>query len=383
MRVIVGCDKFKGSLTAAQVTEAVRLGVLDACPSATVVEIAVADGGDGTVDAAVAAGFDRRHVTVSGPTAEPVSASVAVRGRTAVVELADCCGLARLPGGVPAPLTASSRGLGEAIGYALGMADELIVGVGGSASTDGGAGMLTALGARLFDAGGRPLPEGGGALVDLATLDLTGLDPRLGGADIVLAGDVTSPLLGPHGAAAVFGPQKGADPDQVALLQDGLTRWAAVVCATLGDVDEGDGNGTPRHLAELAGAGAAGGVGFAALAVLGARRRPGIEVVLELANAATVFAGAQLIITGEGSLDGQSLLGKTPAGVAQVARAAGVPVVAVCGRRRLDDAALARAGFSDCRALTDLEPDESRCLREAAPLLRRLTERLILDLCTP
>jgi glycerate kinase len=393
MRVIVGCDKFKGSLTAAQVGEAVRLGVLDGHPSATVDQIAVADGGDGTVDAAVAAGFDRRPVTVSGPTGEPVTASIAVRGRTAVVELADCCGLVRLPDGRPAPLTASSRGLGEAMSCALGQADRLIVGVGGSASTDGGSGMLAALGARLLDAHGHPLPDGGGALVDLATVDLSGLDPRLATVDIVLASDVTSPLLGPHGAAAVFGPQKGADPSPVVLLEQALARWASVLAATPSTrstttaTDDGaaqgaavdDGAAQPPDPAGLAGAGAAGGVGFALLAVLGARCRPGIEVVLELADAASVFAGAELVVTGEGSLDRQSLLGKTPAGVAQVARAAGVPVVAVCGRRRLDDDDLAQAGFSAAYALTDLEPDESQCMAQAAPLLRRLAERLILD----
>ena len=236
--VVVASDSFKGSLTSLEVADAVRLGLLDVAPTASVVVVPVADGGEGTVAAALAAGWTGVAVDGARPDRR---AGVGDAGRaqrrdrrrvTVLVEMADACGLGRLPGGVPAPLTASSRGLGEALRAALDLgADEVVVGVGGSASTDGGAGMLAALGARLLDADGHELPDGGAALASLARLDLSGLDPRLAATHLVLAADVDSPLLGPTGAAAVFAPQKGATPDDVATLEAALTHWADVVAA--------------------------------------------------------------------------------------------------------------------------------------------------------
>jgi glycerate kinase len=375
--VVVASDAFKGSLTSLEVADAVRLGVLDVAPSAGVTVVAVADGGEGTVAAALAAGWSGVSVDVSGPTGQPVTATLAVRGgATVVVELADCCGLGRLPGGVPAPLTASSRGLGEALRAALDLGPvEVVVGVGGSASTDGGAGMLVALGARLLDADGQDLPDGGGALAGVARLDLSGLDPRLAGIRLVLAADVDSPLLGPTGAAAVFGPQKGATPADVAVLEAGLTRWAAVAAAAL-----------PAP-SQQAGAGAAGGVGFALLAVLGAERRPGVDVVLDLVGLDTVLTGEQgrpdLVITGEGALDEQTLSGKAVAGVARAAAAHGIPVVAVCGRLALDDAALATLGVRGAYPLSDLEPDPARSVERAAVLLRHTARRVATEWLSP
>ncbi|WP_336209043.1 glycerate kinase [Nonomuraea sp. LPB2021202275-12-8] len=373
--VLVAPDKFKGSLTAAEVAAAVAgaLGV-------PAVELPVADGGDGTVDAAVACGFARVSLRVTGPTGTPVTASYARRGETAVVELAEASGLRRLPGR-PEPLTATSHGTGELVADAVKQgATRVVLGLGGSACTDGGAGMVRALGARLLDAAGDDLPPGGAALRDLDRIDVAGL-LDLSGVEFVVASDVDNPLLGPHGAAAVYGPQKGATPEQVRLLEAALSRFAAVATRTHGLVGavEHDGRPRPMGVAGAPGAGAAGGVGFAALAFLGADIQPGIDYLLDLLGFNDLVKGARLVITGEGSLDEQSLRGKAPIGVAQAAAKAGVPVVAVCGRRTLSDADLHAAGIRAAYALTDLEPDPDRCMAEAAPLLRRLTARLAAD----
>lgn len=368
MHVLLAPDKFKGSLTAARVAAAVGAGLRAAVPGVRLVSVPVADGGDGTVDAAVAAGFERVPVTASGPTGDPVQSSYARRGAVAVIELADVCGLARLPGGQFDPLGASSFGVGEVIGAALDAgARRIVLGIGGSASTDGGAGMLQALGARVLDARGDPLGRGGAALGHASVLDLSGLHPRLRHAEISVASDVGNPLFGPDGAAGVYAPQKGADPGQVAELDDALRSWAAVVAAVTG-VD---------HCAE-AGAGAAGGVGFAALA-LGAQLRSGIDQMLELVGFAAALDGADLVITGEGSMDRQTLAGKAPAGVAAAAARAGVPVVAVAGRCTLSPGELADAGFGAVYALTDLEPDVGRCMAEAGTLLEQVAWRLAVD----
>ena len=380
--MVVASDAFKGSLTSLEVADAVRLGLLDAAPRARVVVVPVADGGEGTVAAALAAGWSAVPVDVHGPTGEPVGATLALRRRsdgraTVLVELADACGLGRLPGGETAPLTASSRGLGEALRAALDLApDEVVVGVGGSASTDGGAGMLTALGARLLDADGGDLPDGGAALADLARLHLAGLDPRLATTRLVLAADVDSPLLGPTGAAVVFGPQKGASTAAVAVLEAALGRWAEVVATALGGSRPAQGSASPQ---ELPGSGAAGGVGFALLAVLGAERRSGVDVVLDLVGLDDALVGADLVVTGEGALDAQTLAGKAVAGVARRARAHDIPVVAVCGRRDLDDAGLAALGVRTAYPLADEEPDLTRSIAKARELLRRNGARIARD----
>lgn len=362
--VLVACDSFKGTLSATEVVTCVAQGLHDVAPHVPVRTVPVADGGDGTLDALRAAGLASVPVQVTGPTGDRVDTCYVLRDDTAIVELADTCGLLRLPGGRPAPLTASSRGLGDAVRAALDAgASRLVLGVGGSASSDGGAGLLSALGAVLTDADGRELAPGGGALVDLAHLDLSGLHPALAHVEVVLAADVHNPLLGPSGAVAVYGAQKGAVGADAARLEAGLTRWAQVVAQVTGH----DAAGHP-------GAGAAGGVGFAALAVLGATMRPGVELVLDLVGLDRQLAGARLVVTGEGSLDAQTLAGKAPWGVARAA--AGVPTVAVCGRRLLDPDQVRAAGLAQAYALTDLEPDLDRCRREAAPLLRALAARV-------
>ncbi|MFI5755010.1 glycerate kinase [Streptomyces sp. NPDC051569] len=373
-RVLIAADKFKGSLTAAQVAERVTAGLRRAAPGVRVEALPVADGGDGTVAAAVATGFERREVRVTGPLGDAVTASYALRDGTAVVEMAEASGLRRLPAGTLAPLTATTYGSGELLRAALDAgARSIVLGVGGSATTDGGAGMLAALGARFLDADGRPVGPGGGGLRDLATADLSALDSRLAGTDIVLAGDVDNPLTGPTGAAAVYGPQKGATPEEVATLDAALAHYATVLAKT----DE-----SPRatDLALSPGAGAAGGIGYGALIGLGARFRPGIEVMLDVLGFAPALARATLVITGEGSLDEQTLHGKAPAGVAAAARARGVGTIAVCGRLALSPEALATAGIARAYALTDLEPDPVVCMAQAGPLLERLASDIARDL---
>ncbi|MFI7223793.1 glycerate kinase [Nonomuraea angiospora] len=373
-QVLVAPDKFKGSLTAAEVAARVSAGL-----GVPTVELPVADGGDGTVDAAVAGGFSRVTIEVTGPTGERISASYAWQdaGATAVVELAEASGLRRLPAGHE-PLTATSHGTGELIADAVRRgAKRVVLGLGGSACTDGGAGMAQALGARLLDADGDDLPRGGAALKGLARIDLSGF-VDVSGVEFVVASDVDNPLLGPHGAAAVYGPQKGATPDDVRTLEAGLTRLAAVATATHGLMGAVEHDDTPRAMgvAGAPGAGAAGGVGFAALAFLHAELRPGIGYLLDLLGFGELVKDARLVITGEGSLDEQSLRGKAPVGVARAAAEAGVPVVAVCGRRTLTDDELRAAGIEAAYALTDLEPDPERCMAEAGPLLERLAARL-------
>jgi len=366
--VLVASDKFKGTLTAAEVGAALSRGVRRVRADAVVVSVPVADGGDGTLAAALAAGFTAVPVMASGPTGRPVPTAYARKGDVAVVELADAAGLVRLPDGLE-PMRSSSRGAGEVIAAAVDAGcREVVLGIGGSASTDGGAGLVRALGAVLRDPAGREIPEGGAGLADIASLDLGALTARMTGVRVIVACDVDNPLTGAAGAAAVFGPQKGAGPEQVIALEDALTRWADLVAAAVG-----------TDLRAAPGAGAAGGVGYAALALLGAELRPGIDLVLDLVDFQSQLAGADLVITGEGALDHQTLHGKAPVGVASAARRAGVPVVAVCGRSTLSPQALDAVGIRTAYALTDLEPDLARCLTEGARLLERLGERIALE----
>jgi len=373
-RVLIAADKFKGSLTAVQVAERITAGLRGVLPDLAVEALPVADGGDGTVDAAVAAGFDRREVRVAGPLGQEVTAAFALRGDTAVVEMAEASGLQRLPAGVFAPMTASTYGSGELLRAALDAGARTIVfGVGGSATTDGGAGMLSALGARFVDADGEPVAPGGGGLADLASADLSDLDPRLAFVEFVLASDVDNPLTGPKGAPAVYGPQKGASPDDVEALDEALAHYAKVLERAVG--------AKAAECAVAPGAGAAGGIGYGAL-LLGARFRPGIEIMLDVLGFAPALEYATLVITGEGSLDEQTLHGKAPAGVAAAARAAGKEVVAVCGRLALSPEALGRAGIRRVYPLTDAEPDVTKCIADAGPILQRVAEQIARDFLT-
>src|ERR1700677_3322282 len=270
--VVIAPDKFKGTLTAAQVAAHVEAGLERAWPGLRYVQVPVADGGDGTVDAAEAAGYRRVELEVRGPTGRATTAALAFRGGTAIIESAQASGLSRLPGGAAEPLTASSYGVGELIGAAVGMGAELIVlGLGGVACTDGGAGLVTGLGARLLDESGAELRPGGAALAGLHRIDVSGLKD-LSGAEVIAATDVDNPLLGERGAAAVYAPQKGASAQDVTTLEAGLARWADVTERTLG-----------RGLRDDQGAGAAGGAGLRSRGVPRARR-PGVVRLLVLSS---------------------------------------------------------------------------------------------------
>ena len=369
-RVLVAPDKFKGSLPAAEVAARLAAGLSRAGVGADVVSLPVADGGDGTVDAAVSAGYRRVAMGVRGPVGRPVTAAFALADGTAVIEAAQACGLSLLAPDSLAPLTATSKGVGELILAATRMgAKRVMLGLGGVATTDGGAGLVQALGARFTDAAGLELPPGGAALARLATLHLDRLRD-LSGVEFLVASDVDNPLLGPSGAARVYAPQKGASPEDVELLEAGLERWADIAEAACGQIAR-----------DVPGAGAAGGLGFAALLFLGARMRPGIELLLEMLSFGQRLDGARLVITGEGSLDAQSLHGKAPVGVARAAAGhdPAVPVVAVAGVCTLSAAQLREAGIAAAYALTDIEPDVSRCIANAGPLVERLAERIADD----
>jgi glycerate 2-kinase len=316
--VVCAPNAFKGALSARHAAAAMAQGVADA--GATAVQVPVADGGDGTLDVLLGAtpGSRVEGVRVPGPLGDPVEARLGwLRDGEAVVEMAEAAGLRLVPPGRLDPLRASTHGVGELIRAALdGGARRIVVGVGGSATTDGGAGALRVLGARLFDAAGAELPPGGGALTRLAQVDLTGLHPRLRSCRIEVAVDVRSPLLGPLGAAAVFAPQKGASAGDGAVLERGLQRWAELLA--------------PARAAEP-GMGAAGGCPFGLAVACGAVLLPGAPLVCDLVGLDAALAGAALVLTGEGRLDSSTAAGKAPAEVARRAAAAGIPCVVLAG----------------------------------------------------
>jgi glycerate kinase len=354
LRIVIAPDKFRSSLSAGEAATAIAAGIRRACPTAELVLVPIADGGEGTVDAALWSGH------------QPVTATFALRDASAVIELASASGLSQLPHGVPAPLTASTYGVGELVRAALDAgAREIVLGLGGSASTDGGTGLAVALGARLYDSSGEPLPPGGAALLELDSIDLSGVDPRLAEVALVLATDVDNPLVGPNGAAAVYGPQKGATPEEVTVLDHALRRFAEVVRRDLGHAIE-----------DAPGGGAAGGTGAGGVALLGGRLESGTALVQRVVGFVDALPGADLVITGEGSLDRSSLAGKAPVGVAITARAAGVPVVALVGRLAVTADELAAVGIGQARALLELEPDPVRSQANAAALLTQLAEEV-------
>ncbi|TBU94801.1 glycerate kinase [Stutzerimonas kirkiae] len=337
MKIVIAPDSFKESLSAPAVAAAIARGWLQVYPQAECLLRPMADGGEGTVDAVLAAvGGERRECRVSGPLGDTVTAHWGwLDEATAVIEMAAASGLHLVPREHRDIRRASSHGTGELILQALDAgATRIILGLGGSATNDAGAGLLQALGMRFLDARGHALPAGGAALANLDQLDLSGLDARLLSTRIEVAADVDNPLCGPRGASAVFGPQKGATPEYVAELDNALGHFARVGAATLGE----------DH-SRFPGAGAAGGLGFAARAFLKASFRPGIELVAELSGLAAALEGAELVITGEGRMDAQTLHGKAPVGVARLAHKAGVPVIALAGSLGDDYQALYDAGI--------------------------------------
>ena len=364
MKIVIAPDSFKESLSAAGVASALARGLRQALPAAEIRECPLGDGGEGTLDAVLAAtGGEVREARVTGPLGEPVTARWGWLAEqcTAFVEMASASGLELVPRARRDVRVATSHGTGELLCAALDAgAERLVLAIGGSATNDGGAGVLQALGVRLLDAQGQALAPGGAALASLASLDLTGLHPRLAAVEVVIAADVDNPLCGPQGASQIFGPQKGASPEQVRELDAALAHFATVTATTLG-----------RDVSEQPGAGAAGGVGFAALAFLQATFRPGIEVVAELVGLEEALQGADLAVTGEGRLDGQTLRGKTPAGVLRLAQRHGVPVVAVAGSLGEGYEALYQQGLAAAFSLVPGPLSLEEALAQAEGLLER------------
>lgn len=366
-------DKFKGSCTARAAADAIVLGLRDAWGAGPQMSIVpLADGGEGTVAAFLESGAAPRRVRTVDALGGPLDATYglsrarrgACSGGTAIIEMAAASGLAVLAGRT-APRAATTYGTGVLIADALVQGTtHIVLGIGGSATTDGGAGALAALGVRFLDAVGAVLEPSPAALAEIASIDASGLDPRLAGATLEIACDVENPLLGPHGAAAVYGPQKGAGPDDVAFLDGVLSRLAAAAVAATG-----------RDLRLLPGAGAAGGLGWGLATFAGARLVRGFDVIAQLVDLPGALRGAALCFTGEGRIDAQSLEGKVVGGVAVLAAAAGVPVVAIGGSVDPLAAGELRARGVTCVALIDDPAERERAMRDAPAFIRAATTR--------
>ncbi len=373
MKIVIAPDSFKESLTAPQAATAIRRGFAEVFPEADYVCVPMADGGEGTTEALVAARDGRWVETVvQDPLGQPVSARYGLLpDGTAVMEMAAASGLHWVAPHERNPLLTSSYGTGQMMADALSRGvRHILLGIGGSATNDGGAGMAQALGIRLLDQEGRPLPPGGGALSRLAAVDDSGRLPQLADCRITVACDVNNPLCGSQGASAVFGPQKGATPDQVAQLDQALAHYADVLHA----------HGLPDCRDE-AGSGAAGGLGFGLRALLGAQLQRGVDWVLAASDLAARLEGADLVITGEGRMDGQTAFGKVPLGVLQLARERGIPVIGLAGSigEGVDD--LLAQGFTAilptvpraatlAEVLAEAESNLSRTARQVAALWR-------------
>lgn len=377
MRILIAPDKFKGSLTAAEAASAMAEGALRVYPDAVTTQFPVADGGEGTLDAAIAAGYEERNNAVVGPILKPVGASWGIRkdsfgGVTAVIETAMASGLAHMEPTPENSLRAHSYGCGQLIAAALDAgATEIVLGVGGSAMSDGGSGALRALGLKPLDTAGNVVPLGGGSLADAVALDVSELDPRLSAVKFRIAVDVRNPLYGPEGAAHVFGPQKGADEDAVEKLDAGLRNWASLLRETTG-----------RDM-NVPGAGAAGGFPASFLAFTDAALEGGFALVAGLTGLASHLSEADLVITGEGSMDEQSLTGKAPIALADAASVHGIPVIAVAGRITVTPEDLAKHGIVAAAQLLDVAqrkdgvPDVADAVANAAKYLAWATSQVL------
>lgn len=372
--VLIAPDSFKGSLSASRAAQALERGARRALSDGIkYIQIPLADGGEGTIEAIVqGAGGNIQNTFVHGPLGERVNAQWAILndGR-AVLEMAQASGLTLVPPENRDALRASSYGTGELICAALDAGcRKILLGIGGSATTDGGVGALQALGARFVDASGNALAPGGAALCDLHSMDLTPLDARLCDCQITVLCDVTNPLHGPQGAASIYGPQKGATTEQVEILDAALQNFADVTAQTIGK--------DARH---IPGAGAAGGIGFGLMSFLGAQLKPGITTVLEATRFREKLESADLVLTGEGSLDAQTLSGKTIAGVCQLAREAkngrGVPVIAFGGAVRLSGAQMDELGLLSAFSIANAPLSLETCLANADELLTASAERAL------
>jgi glycerate kinase len=366
--LLLAPDSFKGSLSAAQACVAMQRGAARVFPDAKSISIPLADGGEGTLDAVLeSANGARKIALVCDPLGNEIEASWGVLpARRGVIEMAQASGLTRVPETKRDALRASSFGTGQLIKAALDFGcKELLIGIGGSATTDGGSGALSALGARFLDARGKILPPGGAALNELHAIDLSGLDPRIGSTPITVLSDVTNPLCGENGAACIYAPQKGASPEDVKILDAGLRNLARVAA----QVSDRAGS-TP-------GAGAAGGLGFGLMAFCDAQLKSGIEVILEVARFGEKLRGADLVLTGEGALDSQTLSGKTIAGVCAAAKERGVPVIAFGGKVSLSGEELNALNLLSAFAIADAPLSLEECVARADELLQNAVERAL------
>ncbi|MBK5142353.1 glycerate kinase [Budviciaceae bacterium BWR-B9] len=324
MKIVIAPDSFKESLSAMQVATAIQQGFHEIYPDAEYIKVPMADGGEGTVVSMVeATGGQYFRQSVTGPLGQPVDGYWGLMGdgKTAVIEMAAASGLHHVPPELRNPLLTTSQGTGELVLAALALGvKHIILGIGGSATNDGGAGMMQALGVQFKDAQGNSLNVGGGALSNLADIDVSGLDPRLADVTITVACDVNNPLCGPSGASAIFGPQKGATPEMVKTLDAALFSYGLLIEKVTGN-----------SVLNAAGAGAAGGMGAALLGLLNAELKPGIDIVIKALDLEHLLEGADLVITGEGRIDSQSIHGKTPIGVARSAKRFNKPVIALAG----------------------------------------------------
>jgi glycerate kinase len=368
MRVVAAPNPFKGSLTAPMAAGAIKRGVLEVWRDAEVLEVPVADGGEGTVDALIAAhGGERITVTVEGPLGDPVEAAFGLidQGGTAVVELAAASGLPLVPPGRRNPGSASTYGFGQLLDAARRRGvSRIVAGIGGSATNDGGAGMAQALGYRLLDAGGVDLPRGGAALRGLARIDASEVEPGWREVEVSVACDVTNPLCGPQGATAVYGPQKGVTPELVEELDSALARLAEVIAQDL-----------RAQVAELPGAGAAGGTGAGLVAFVGARLLPGAPLVVEAAGLDRALRGSDLLFGGEGRVDSQTIYGKGPIEVAHRARQAGVPAILLAGQLGEGWERVLEEGVSAVLPLAAGPVTAEEMIGEASELLAGAAER--------
>ncbi|ATW24750.1 glycerate kinase [Candidatus Formimonas warabiya] len=370
MKIVVAPDSFKGCLTAAEVAKAIKQGIQKINREFSVVLVPMADGGEGTVDAFMASvGGTLISTTVTGPLGQPVPSSFGILSdqETAVVEMAAASGLTLVPPDRRNPLQATSFGTGELIKEALDRnIRKLIIGIGGSATNDGGTGMAAALGVKFLDPAGDELPQGGGYLDQLHQIDVQGLDARIKEIDIKVACDVTNPLCGPDGASAIYGLQKGATPEMIPLLDRNLAHYAEILARTTG-----------KNVKDLPGAGAAGGMGAALMAFLNAKLQPGVDIIAETACLDHLIHNADLVITGEGRTDSQTVNGKVPTGVARLAKRHGVPVVCLSGGLAGDVSALYDHGITSIFSITEGPISLAEAIRDAEPLLEKAAERIV------
>lgn len=370
MKIIIAPDSFKGSLSAAEVANAINKGVKNAYRDAETHLLPVADGGEGTMDTLVTATNGRkREVSVIGPLGSEVKAAYGILGNsdTCVIEMASASGLVLVPEGKLAPLDATTYGAGQLIEQALSDGfSSFIIALGGSATNDGGAGMLQALGAKLLDNVGNEVGYGGGRLADIVEIDLTDFDPRIKHSEFLIASDVQNPLLGVNGASYVFGPQKGASPEVVELLDKNMANWADQVAYVTG-----------ISLHNLPGAGAAGGIGGAFQAFFPAKMERGIDVVLEYVEFNRYLKNADLVITGEGQVDDQTASGKTPLGVAQAAKKENVPTIILAGAVGEGIEILYDYGIISVNSIIDKPMSLHDAMTQTAKLLEKSAEQII------